>query len=176
MTRKVELVRLHTQGHKKGGVRDENQNLLGEGLLRKNKKKCAGRAGKQPKQLHETKNVGQTAWRPYAPTGMTRHDDDDDDDFFSQIHHFCHCTHFFLDIGDAKSIRKRHHKNSFQGQPVINNISKNSNNNSIKQCQKQNNKKECCTIVDKVQNLIRKHAVAINREMLFRVHTCNDGL
>ena len=25
------------------------------------------------------KNVGQTAWRPYAPTGMTRHDDDDDD-------------------------------------------------------------------------------------------------
>ena len=64
--------------------------------------------------MHETKNVGQTAWRPYAPTGMTRHDDDDDD-FFSQIHHFCHCTHFFLDIGDAKSIRKRHHKNSFKG-------------------------------------------------------------
>ena len=46
MTRKVELVRLHTQGHKKGGVRHENQNLLGEGLLRKNKKKCAGRTGK----------------------------------------------------------------------------------------------------------------------------------
>ena len=45
-TRKVELVRLHTQGHKKGGVRDEDQNLLGEGLLRKSKKKCAGRAGK----------------------------------------------------------------------------------------------------------------------------------
>ena len=139
------------------------------------KKSVLEELGNSQSSCMRQKNVGQTAWRPYAPTGMTRHDDDDDD-FFSQIHHFCHCTHFFLDIGDAKSIRKRHHKNSFQGQPVINNISKNSTNNSIKQCQKQNNKKKCCTIVDKVQNLIRKHAVAINREMLFRVHTCNDGL
>lgn len=121
------------------------------------------------------KNVGQTAWSPYAPTGETRHNDDDDD-FFSQIHHFCHCTHFFLDIGDDKSVRKRHHKDSFQGQPVINNISKNSTNNSIKQCQKQNNNKNCWTIVDMVQNLIGKHAVAIKGEMLFRVHTCNDDL
>ena len=174
-TRKVELVRLHTQGYKKGGGRDEDQNLLGEGLLRKSKKSVLEELGNSQSSCMRQKNVGQTAWRPYAPTGMTRHDDDDDD-FFSQIHHFCHCTHFFLDIGDAKSIRKRHHKNSSQGQPVINNISKNSTNNSIKQCQKQNNKKNCCTIVDKVQNLIRKHAVAINREMLFRVHTRNDGL
>lgn len=45
-TRKVELVRLHTQGHKKGRVPDEDQNLLREGLLRKNKKRRAGRAGK----------------------------------------------------------------------------------------------------------------------------------
>jgi len=53
--------------------------------------------------LHETESVGQTAWRPYATIGAMRHDDDD---FFSQIHHFCRCTHFFPDIGDAKSIRK----------------------------------------------------------------------
>ena len=41
---------------------------------------------------------------------------------------------------------------------------------------KTNDKKNCCTIVDMVQNLIGKHAVAIKGEMLFRVHTCNDGL
>ena len=35
---------------------------------------------KQPKQWHKTESVGQTAWRPYAPTGTTRLDDDDDDD------------------------------------------------------------------------------------------------
>ena len=34
-----------------------------------------GRAGKQPKQLYKTESVGQTAWRPYAPTGGMRLDD-----------------------------------------------------------------------------------------------------
>ena len=33
-----------------------------------------------------------------------------------------------------------------------------------------------CTIVDMVQSLIRKHAVAIKGEMLLGVHTCNDDL
>ena len=103
-TRKVELVRLHTQGHKKVGWRDEDQNLLGEGLLRKSKANWPGRAGKYLKRLHETESVGQTAWKPYATTGAMRHDDDD---FFSQIHPFCHCMHFCPDIGDAKSIRKK---------------------------------------------------------------------
>ena len=38
------------------------------------------RAGKKPKGLHKTESAGQTAWRPYAPTGVMRDDDDDDDD------------------------------------------------------------------------------------------------
>ena len=46
MTRKVELVRLHTQGHMKVTGQDEDQNLLGEGLFRKSKKKGTRRAGK----------------------------------------------------------------------------------------------------------------------------------
>ena len=34
-----------------------------------------GRAGKWPKPLHKTESIGQTALRPYAPTGAMRLDD-----------------------------------------------------------------------------------------------------
>ena len=36
-------------------------------------------AVKQPKRKRKTESVGQTAWRPYGPTGAMRHDNDDDD-------------------------------------------------------------------------------------------------
>ena len=36
-------------------------------------------AVKQPKRKHKTESVGQTAWRPYGPTGAMRHDNNDDD-------------------------------------------------------------------------------------------------
>ena len=45
--------------------------------MRKSETKQGGKAGKQPKQLHKTESVGQTAWRPYVPTGAMRHDDDE---------------------------------------------------------------------------------------------------
>ena len=57
----------------------EDQKLLGEGLLRKSDTKWGGRARRQPKWLHETKTVGQTAWRPQQPTSVMSHDDDDHD-------------------------------------------------------------------------------------------------
>ena len=45
-------------------------------MLRKSETKLRGRAGKQPKWLHKTESVGQTAWRPYVPTGAMRLDDE----------------------------------------------------------------------------------------------------
>ena len=45
-----------------------------------------GRAGKQPKRSHKTESAGQTAWRPYAPTGAMRLDDDDDDSSFQTVY------------------------------------------------------------------------------------------
>ena len=48
---------------------EEDQKLLGVGHLRKSETKRGGRAGKQPKRLHETESVGQTTWRPKAATG-----------------------------------------------------------------------------------------------------------
>ena len=40
------------------------------------KTKLGGRAGNWPKWLHKSESVGQTVWRPSAPTGMMRLDDD----------------------------------------------------------------------------------------------------
>ena len=45
-----------------------------------------GKAGKQPKRSHKTESAGQTAWRPYAPTGAMRLDDDDDDSSFQTVY------------------------------------------------------------------------------------------
>ena len=70
----------HWDGLLKVGGQEEDQELLGEGQSRKSKTELGGRAGKQPKRLHKTESVGQTAWRPCAATGAIRLDDDDDDD------------------------------------------------------------------------------------------------
>ena len=35
--------------------------------------------GSSQSGLHKTQSVGQTAWRPFAPTAAMRHDIDDDD-------------------------------------------------------------------------------------------------
>ena len=35
--------------------------------------------GSSQSGLHKTESVGQTAWRPFAPTAAMRHDIDDDD-------------------------------------------------------------------------------------------------
>ena len=40
-------------------------------------RKLSGKAGKSPKLLQKTESVGQTAWRPFAPTGTMRHYDDE---------------------------------------------------------------------------------------------------
>ena len=68
---------------------EEDQKLLGVGHLRKSETKRGGRAGKQPKRLHKSESVGQTAFRPYAPTSAMRHDNVDDDEkkyiFFFQL-------------------------------------------------------------------------------------------
>ena len=58
--------------HKKVREREEDKKLLREGLSRKSETKRGGRAARD-------RRVGQTVWRPYAPTGATRHDDGDDD-------------------------------------------------------------------------------------------------
>ena len=68
---------LYTKWLLKVEGREEDQKLLGEGQLRRSETKQGGKAGKKPKQLHKTEIVGQTAWRPYAPTGTLRHDDDE---------------------------------------------------------------------------------------------------
>ena len=67
----------HHDGLPKVGGGEEDQKLLGEGQLRKSETKWGGRAEKQPKRFHKTQSVGQTAWRPYAPIGVIRHDDDE---------------------------------------------------------------------------------------------------
>ena len=48
-----------------------------EGQSIRSQTKLGGRAGKQPKELHKTESVRQTAWRPYAPKGAMRLDDDE---------------------------------------------------------------------------------------------------
>ena len=45
-------------------------------MLRKIETELGGRAGKSPMRLCKTEIVGQTAWRPYAPTGAMRLDDE----------------------------------------------------------------------------------------------------
>ena len=67
----------HYDGLPKVGGGEEDHKLLGEEQLRKSETKWGGRAEKQPKRFHKTQSVGQTAWRPYAPTGVIRHDDDE---------------------------------------------------------------------------------------------------
>ena len=48
-----------------------------EGQPIKSQTKLGGRAGKQPKELHKTESVRQTAWTRYAPKGAMRLDDDE---------------------------------------------------------------------------------------------------
>ena len=67
----------HQDGLLKVRGQEDDQKLLGEGQSRKNKTKLGGRAGKQPKRLHKTESVGQTAWRLYVPTSAMRLDDDE---------------------------------------------------------------------------------------------------
>ena len=60
------------------GGQEEDQKLLGDGQSRQSETKWGGRAGKLPKHLHKTENVGQSLQMPYAPTGAIRNDNDDE--------------------------------------------------------------------------------------------------
>ena len=62
--------------------REDDRGQLEEELSRKNATRQVGRAVHVvwPERQFKTEWVGQTTWRPYAPSGAKSDDDDDDDD------------------------------------------------------------------------------------------------